>query len=121
MKGPGTDGMARDAGLLLARGMVGFVLAYHGFGKVFGDGGPAAFAGHLEKMGVPLPLLSAWCAALAEFGGGILIVAGAWTRLVAVPVVFTMLVAFFKGHGGKFSAADGGGEYALTLGVVVAA
>jgi putative oxidoreductase len=121
MKGPGTDGAARDAGLLLARVMVGFVLAFHGYGKLFGEGGPAAMAGHLEKMGIPLPLFSAWCAALAEFGGGILIAAGAWTRIVAVPVVFTMLVAFFKGHGGKFSMAEGGGEYALTLALVVAA
>lgn len=106
-----------DLGLLLIRVMVGVVFVYHGQGKLFG--GLEGFAGHLEGMGIPAPGLAALLAALAEFGGGLVLIAGVLFRWALWPLVFTMMVAAFRAHAGKFGLQDGGMEYALTLGVVV--
>ena len=108
---------AADLGLLLIRAMVGVVFVYHGQGKLFG--GLDGFAGHLAGMGVPAPQLAALLAALSEFVGGLVLIAGVAFRWTLWPLVFTMMVAAFKAHAGKFSIQDGGMEYALTLGVVV--
>lgn len=111
-------------GLLLIRGVVGFVMFYHGSQKVFGwfEGpGMEAFTQHVAKMGLPgglPPEVLAWAAALSEFGGGILLMLGLATRFAAVFVAATMAVAVFKVHWGVFAVGKGGIEYALTLGVI---
>ncbi len=114
---------ARDLGLLLIRTMVGVVFVFHGSQKLFGAfGGPGleGFTGFLTQLEVPLPGVSAVLAAVAEFAGGLALIAGLGTRVAALPLVVTMLVAAFKVHGTAFSAQAGGMEYALTLGVVTA-
>jgi putative oxidoreductase len=112
-------------GLLLIRVMVGVVFIFHGSQKLFGAwGGPGldGFAGFLETMGVPYPHTSAVLAGLAEFLGGISLVTGAFLRLLAIPLMFTMVVAILTAGSGKgFDAQKGGIEYPLTLLVVVAA
>ena len=108
-------------GLLLIRGIVGYVMFYHGSQKLFGwFGGPGmeAFTGMLGGMGLPGgvdPKIAAYAAAVAEFGGGVLLMAGLATRLAAIPVAITMGVAAFKVHGTAFSLQHQGMEYALTL------
>lgn len=114
---------AHDLGLLLIRSMVGVVFVFHGAQKLFGVfGGPGleGFTGFLTQLEVPMPAVSAVLAAVAEFGGGLALIAGLGTRLVAVPLVITMLVAALKVHGSAFAAQAGGMEYALTLAVVTA-
>jgi putative oxidoreductase len=109
-----------DAGLLLARIMLAVVFVFHGSQKLFAAfGGPGiqGFAGFLGQLGVPLPTVSAYLAGGAEFFGGLLLLAGAFTRLATVPMIFTMLVASFAVHGNAFSIQQGGMEYALTLAV----
>jgi len=94
-----------DAGLLLVRVALGISGVYHGGQKLFG-----AFGGHgmegftkfLTSMNVPMPTLSAYMAALAEFGGGILIAVGLLTRLASIPFAFTMLVAWGMAHNFSF-------------------
>ena len=112
-------------GLLLIRIMVGVVFIFHGSQKLFGAWGGSGldgFAGYLETLGVPYPHASAVLAGLAEFLGGISLVTGAFLRLLAIPLVITMLVAIFTAFPGKgFDAQKGGMEYPLTLLVVVAA
>jgi putative oxidoreductase len=113
-----------DAGLLLARLWLGFLGVFHGSQKLFGlfgGSGLRGFAGFLEGMNVPAPTLSAVLAGSAEFFGGFLLAMGIVPRLAVVPFIFTMLVAYFTAHGGKFSAAAGGGEYALTIAVLLSA
>jgi putative oxidoreductase len=113
-------------GLLLIRGMVGYVMFYHGAGKLFGwfDGpGMEGFIAHVPDLGVPNipPKYLAYAAAGSEFGGGILLMIGFLTRLAAIPVAFTMGVAAFKVHGHAFSLAAKpvpGMEFALTLMVI---
>jgi len=107
-----------NTGLLLMRLMLAIVFIYHGQGKLFG--GLDGFAGYLSSLGVPMPKFAAFMAALSEVGGGLLLLSGLGFRYALWPLVVTMLVASFAAHPGKFSAQNGGMEYALTLGVMVA-
>jgi len=112
-----------DFALLLIRLIVGVVFIFHGSQKVFGAfGGPGieGFAGFLQSLNVPMPTLSAWMAALAELLGGASILLGLGLRVMAIPVVITMVVAILKVHPDAFSG-QGGMEYPLTLGITVAA
>ncbi|MBY8852969.1 DoxX family protein [Saccharothrix sp. MB29] len=73
--------MLKDVAALIGRIGVGVVFIAHGWQKVaeWGlDGTATAFAG----MGVPLPTLSAWFAAIVELGGGALLLLGAATRRI---------------------------------------
>ena len=66
----------------------------HGAQKLFG--GMPKFMGWLNSMGIP-----SWMAYLtvaAEFGGGILLVAGLLTRLAALSIVIDMVMAIDKVH-----------------------
>lgn len=119
-----TTSALHDLGLLLIRAMVGVVLMFHGSQKLFGwfDGqGMTAFVENVEKMQLPMPQVSAYLSAGTEFFGGLLLLVGFLTRLVAIPVAFNMFVAAIVVHGGAFSLAKQGMEYALTLAVVATA
>ncbi len=109
---------SQDLGLLMIRLMLGVVFIYHGAPKLLG--GLDGFAGYLGSLGVPMPQVSAFLAAVAEVAGGLVLIAGVAFRYALWPTVFTMLVASFVAHAGKFSVQDGGMEFALTLGVVTA-
>lgn len=117
-------GNSTNLGLLLIRVMLGVIFVFHGSQKLFGVfGGPGleGFAGFLTQLHVPVPMVSAVLAAVAEFGGGLALLLGAGTRLAVIPVVITMLVAAFKVHGSAFSVQAGGLEYPLALAVITAA
>ncbi|WKD50738.1 HvfX family Cu-binding RiPP maturation protein [Microbulbifer spongiae] len=49
-------------------------------------------------LGLPAPMLMAWLAALVEFFGGIAILVGFGTRLVAIPLMFVMAIAALTAH-----------------------
>ena len=51
-----------------------------------------------DSLSLPFPWLMAVLAGLAEFGGAILLLLGWFTRLVAIPLMITMLVAAFLVH-----------------------
>ena len=109
----------RDLGLLVLRLTAGGVGLLHGYQKIF-QMGVGNFAKHLEGMNVPMPEVSAWLAALAEFGGGALIVLGLLTRLATLPFIFTMGVAFFVAHKGVI-VGEKPGEPALVVGLMLVA
>ncbi|MEQ1722103.1 MAG: DoxX family protein [Pseudobdellovibrio sp.] len=86
-----------DLGSLILRLFVGISMAFaHGLGKI-----PPSqqLVDGVTGMGFPLPEFFAWAAALSEFAGGILIVAGLFTRHAAIFLGITMAVAAFKVHG----------------------
>lgn len=86
-----------DFGLLVFRLFIGLTMALaHGWGKI---PPPHMLVDGLTSMGFPLPLVFAWCAALSEFVGGLLIAAGLWTRLASASLAITMAVAAFVAHG----------------------
>lgn len=111
-----------DAGLLAMRAMVGVVFFFHGSQKLFAwFGGPGMHgtADFMATMGIPLPHVSAVLVGATEFFGGLALLVGLATRLVTVPMIFSMLVAVFVVHRHAFSAQQGGMEYPLTLAVVL--
>lgn len=112
-----------NLGLLLLRAMIGVVFVYHGSQKLFGwfgGGGFEATAEGFGGMGMPMPEVSAALAGGAEFFGGLALILGFGSRLMSVPLTFTMLVASFAVHGSAFGLANGGMEYALTLAIAAA-
>lgn len=103
------------AALALRLGLGGMYLA-HGLIKlvVFT---PAGTAGFFESLGYPGSL--GYLVMIAEIGGGALIVAGVWTRWVAlalIPVLLGALQVHFA-SGFLFSSQGGGWEYPAFLAV----
>lgn len=49
-------------------------------------------------LGLPMPLVMAFLATAAELVGGILLLFGALTRLVSIPLMITMVVAMISVH-----------------------
>lgn len=52
-----------------------------------------------DALGIPLPLVNAYAAGTVECVGGLLLLVGAASRLVAVALAGTMLVAYVTAHG----------------------
>jgi putative oxidoreductase len=71
------------------RVVLGIVFIAHGWAKL--QNGPANFAGFLTTLNVPLPGLMAWVVTILELGGGILLVVGALTRIVALLFALEMV------------------------------
>jgi putative oxidoreductase len=85
-----------DFGLLVFRLGIGLTMAFaHGLGKL---PPPQMMVDGLTAMGFPLPVFFAWCAALSEFLGGLLMAAGLYTRWASASLAFTMFVAAFVAH-----------------------
>jgi putative oxidoreductase len=108
---------AGDFGLLFIRIALAVVFIYHGYGKITDIPGTAKM--FHESLNIPMPMLSATLAALAEFGGGILVLVGLLTRLAVIPMIFTMGVAIFWVHWPTFPFQDHGYEYALVMALVL--
>jgi len=88
-----------DAGILFLRIGIGFAFIFvHGWGKIFG--GPELWTklgGSMANLGITFaPTFWGFMAAAAEFGGGILILFGLFTRPASAFLAFTMLVAFIQ-------------------------
>lgn len=102
-----------DLGLLIVRLWLGAMLILHGQGKLLG--GMPGFIAYVGKLGIPLPEVMAWAAALSEFAGGVMILTGLFFRPVLLFVISTMAVAAFIAHAGDpFSKK----ELALTYGIL---
>lgn len=86
-----------DFGMFVLRVFAGAAMAIaHGLGKVPPSEG---LIGGVTALGFPVPVLFAWCAALAELVGGGLIALGLFTRISSLFLGFTMFVAAFGAHG----------------------
>ncbi len=109
--------VVRDAGLLITRVLLGVVLIVHGGQKLFVNGveGTGAF---FESVGVPAAQAAAAFAGTVELVGGILLVLGLLTQLVAVLVVVVTAGAYFYVHqAAGIYAADGGWELVAVIGL----
>jgi putative oxidoreductase len=89
-------------GPLLVRLGVGIVMVIHGAGKLFSVG-PAAssiadITGFIASLGFPAASLFAWLVAIVEFGGGLLVLFGLFTRYAALAIAINMLVATVLVH-----------------------
>jgi putative oxidoreductase len=100
--------------VLPLRLVLGLVFVAHGAQKLFGFG-LAGTAGFLGSLGVPLPTVAAAGLITVELLGGVALILGAWTRIVAALLAADMLVAILAVHlRGGFFVPDGV-EFVLTL------
>jgi putative oxidoreductase len=104
------DRATRRAATLL-RVTTGGLFLFHGAVKLFVFT-PAGTAGYVQSIGLPGPLACLTIA--AELLGGLALIAGFRTRLVALALIPLMLGAAWFGHGGSgftFSNPNGGWEF----------
>jgi putative oxidoreductase len=87
----GSAGYLQAPLLLALRVFFFWQLFLTGKGKLLNIGRTAEFFGSLN---IPMPLFNAYLAGATECFGGLLLVIGLASRLVAIPVAFTMIVAF---------------------------
>ena len=103
-----------DYGLLLIRVVLGIIMVAHGAQKLF-TFGHAGVTGAMAQMGLPLPAVSAALIIAAEFGGGLLLIAGLLSRFAAAAIAFGMAVAMIQVHLPNGFFAPTGYEFTLML------
>ena len=88
-------------GLTVLRVAVGLVFIAHGAQKLFGAFGGSGLSGTADAL-ASLGLSPAYAIAVVwaaiEFGCGVLIFLGAWTRWAAMPLALLMVIAVWKLH-----------------------
>jgi len=109
-----TSSRRLDWGLLIIRVALGAVFVAHGLQKMFVFG-HAGVAGMLGQLGLPFPGVSAALITAAELGGGLALINGAFTRVAAAILAFSMIVAIATVHLSHGFFAPMGVEYPLTL------
>lgn len=88
---------AHDAGLLILRLFMGFCMIYgHGWGKLTRLFGPDEIT-FADPFGLG-PAFSLALAAFAEVLCALLVMLGLFTRLAVIPLIITMVTAFFVAH-----------------------
>lgn len=105
---------ATDWGLLFCRLALGIVFTAHGYEKLFVLG-ISWVQGFLASLHVPAPNIFAYVLTYTEFAGGILMLLGLLTRLVAMAQAIAMLVAILTVHISNGFFAPAGVEFPLTL------
>lgn len=113
----------RDLGLLLLRLGAGGVLAAHGTQKLFGWFGGHGIEGtgqFMESVGYTPGKQSAAAAGLAEAGGGALLALGLATPAAGASAAGAMAGASAVHAPNGFFNANGGYEYAASLGLTAA-
>jgi putative oxidoreductase len=114
-----------DSGLLLARVVIGLLMAAHGSQKLFGwfgGYGLTGTAGFFEALGFRPGRLFATAAAVTEAASGLLLALGLFEPFAAAAMVSVMIVAAASVHWehGVFAASNGI-EVPLLYGVSAAA
>ena len=87
-------------GPTLARLTVGLVFIGTGWGKLHSIPDVTEF---FTSLGIPMPGFNARLTAGTEFFGGLLILVGLGTRLVALPLAFTMVIAILTAKRGDIT------------------
>jgi putative oxidoreductase len=88
-------------GPAVLRLVVGVVFAAHGAQKLFGvwgGGGPAGTAAFFAQLGLTPAYPLAFFVGLVELGGGLLLIAGAFTLVVSAILAVNMIVAVWTVH-----------------------
>jgi putative oxidoreductase len=87
--------------LLAIRLYWGWQLVQTGWGKLSDI---HKVVGFFTDLGIPAPALNAWFVSGLEFGGGLMLIVGLGSRLIALPLVIDMIVAYITAdHEALFS------------------
>jgi putative oxidoreductase len=109
------------AALTILRVALGFLFAAHGFQK-FNEWTIAGTQAAFTQMGIPAANLTAPLVAGLELAGGIALILGVLTRIVAALLAVNMMGALFMVHAAAGVFADKGGyELVLLLGAAALA
>lgn len=100
-----------NIGLLIFRLTLGGLMLFHGYDKIVG--GVGGIGGLLASKGIPS--FVAYGVLLGELVAPLLIVLGYRTRLAALVMSLTMLVAFLLVHTDDFFALGKNGQWALEV------
>ena len=103
-----------DTGLAILRTVIGIIFIAHGGQKLFVYG-LEGVTGAFGQMGVPFPAIMGPFVALVELLGGGALVVGLLTRLAALGLGITMLVAIVLVHWKAGFFLPNGYEFALSL------
>jgi putative oxidoreductase len=100
--------------------VLGWIFLAHGGQKALGYWGGNGWSAtvHVFTTGLHIPAFFSACAILAEFAGGIRLLAGFLSRFAALSIAIVMMVAILKVHlhNGLTGGAQGAGyEYPLAL------
>ncbi len=100
--------------LLVLRFVLGVIMIGHGYPKVFGG-----MSHHLQTVsGLGLPGWLAYFSAAAEFFGGILVIAGIFTRFAALAIAINLGVAIWKVHWKNGLLGNEGYQFPLALSAI---
>jgi putative oxidoreductase len=116
----------RDIGLLIARLGLGGILILHGWTRWQGPGqGVQKQVEYVTQFGVPSPTVVAWGGIILELVGGLLLVVGALTPLVALVILVEqiLIIAYTNWYKGPDllkpdGTYAGGYEYNVALGLI---
>ncbi|HWV07068.1 MULTISPECIES: DoxX family protein [unclassified Ralstonia] len=85
----------RDELILLARILMMVLFVMSGWGKLTGFQGTV---GYMTSTGAPMPMVAAAVAVIMEFGVGIALLIGLWTRPLALLMALFVLGTSFIAH-----------------------
>lgn len=111
------DNRAAQVAWTISRVAVGLLMIHNGFSKLADVQGFAS--GVVSFIGLPYPVFLTYCAAYAEIVSSILLAFGLFTRLNALILLFTMLIAIFfhlKKDGWHIPPLETASLYALWFG-----
>ena len=103
--------------LLLMRLTLGVIMVVHGYHKVFGG-----LHHHAQMVaGLGLPAWLGYVSSFTEFLGGILVLAGMFTRAAAFAICINLAVAIWKVHWHNGLTGDHGFEFPLAAATLACA
>lgn len=97
---------SRDAAWCLMRVLASAMFMTHGFSKLFGENPQALMGSGMTSVNIgdvivfpmPLELNALFIAGVIEFFGGLLILIGLWTHLIAMLAMLLMVMAYLTAH-----------------------
>ncbi|OCH82132.1 DoxX family protein [Gordonia sp. UCD-TK1] len=111
-----TNPIVRSAGILIGRVALGVIFLAHGLQKFQQNGWTGPQTG-FDMMGVPAASFSAFVVTWLEILGGIALIVGLLTPVVAALFTLDMIGALFIAHvDNGIWVSDGGYEFVLALG-----
>jgi putative oxidoreductase len=112
--GTGNDPKLRDVGLALIRIILGVVFLAHGYLKFF-KMGMDGVVGFFTSLGIPAPTVAAWVVTMLEMVGGLALILGIFTPVLAALFAVEMAGVIYFAKRGQGFFAPKGFELELTL------